>query len=141
MSDDIASATNYRAFAPVYIVGTAMSLISAVLGIVWSCKGGKRVSLLSQSGLILVLTICDVLYSLKFAVSAIAWYARGSPEDQGRMSFHLFRDNCMSSVVYEQCIGILCVALNAVKVLLGHPSPLPSQVLVIYISHFTVLDR
>lgn len=106
--------STYPELAPVYIAGAGLSIISAVYAVLRSKKDGKRLLKPSPSSFILVLTLLDLCYALKFAVSAIAWYAQNCPPNDERRSFHLWDDDCFVSVVYEQAVGMLCVSLNVV---------------------------
>jgi hypothetical protein len=106
--------STYGTVAPVYVGGAALSLLSALYALRLSRRQGKRLTLTSPSALILILTFLDVLYSLKFAVSALVWYALGSSSADNRKSFHAFDDDCLSSVIYEQFIGMACISLNVV---------------------------
>ena len=107
--------STYPDLAPVYIAGTALSILSATYAVMRSRREGKRLLKPSPSSLILVLTILDVCYAFKFALSAIAWYAQGSPAADDKRSFHLLADGCFLSVVYEQFVGMCCIALNFVR--------------------------
>jgi hypothetical protein len=64
-----------------------------------------------SSLLIQIITICDVLYTIKYTVTAIAWLAGDHAADT---SFHLFADNCAASACEatdghpDACLGV-CV--------------------------------
>lgn len=126
-------ADTYATIAPIYIGGAILSFVSCAYAIRMSLKEGKRLFRASPSTLILLLTLLDAAYALKFAVSAVVWYATGSSPDDSRSSFHGINDNCLLSVMYEQLVGMACVCLNAVSVPLACVpsslsfSPLPSQ--------------
>ena len=104
---------DYASVAPLHITGSTLSLVglAVVVSVVRSSR--KTTAMSSTTMLLMMTTACDFLYALKFLVSAIAFECGAS---DGRSSFHLFPDDCLSSVLYEHVVGMSCICLNAVSI-------------------------
>ena len=63
------------------------------------------------SAIILIITLVDLLYTLKYMVGALAWLLGQRDE---RASFHLIDDDCVSSLAYGQFMGMASISWNAV---------------------------
>ena len=105
MSSDVVT---YAAVVPYYIATGFVSLVlTLVIVFMYACSARMRRD--HASTVVTIVTVCDLLYTLKFLVSALAW--RGGADD--RDSFHLFDDNCLSSVAYGQFFGMAAISFNA----------------------------
>ena len=60
--------------------------------------------------LILIMTLMDFLYTIKFLVGELAWVG-GARAD--RDSFQLIPDDCMTSTAYGQFMGMASISWNA----------------------------
>ena len=105
-NDDVDS---YGGVVAVYIaLGLASVLATLVVAAVSTSSARLRRD--HYSSMILIITLCDLLYTLKFVVSAVAWAAG---RRDSRASFHLLADNCMSSTSYGVFTGLACISWNA----------------------------
>lgn len=111
----MSSNKSYETLAPVYLSGCSLSIVAGVIALRKTIAEGKTVDKSSPSLLFLAVTWASVCYSMKFGLSAVAWYASGEPEQDYRKSFHIIDDNCETSVLYEAFMGLLCVSLNVVR--------------------------
>lgn len=68
-----------------------------------------------SSKFILLITLADLLYSLKFMISAIAFIVGNNDDTHDRDSFHLVDDQCLSAVIVETFTSATSVSLNAVS--------------------------
>ncbi len=75
----------YADVAPVYITGSLLSIIGAIVVLV-AVKRTSRSPRSSTTILLIITTLLDCLYSIKFSLSALA-YEFGATDD--RHSFHL----------------------------------------------------
>ena len=96
----------YEAMAPVYLTVGLLSLLSTLAVIAVSRRVRDH-----PSTIILIITIVDLLYTLKYMVGALAWLCGARDE---RDSFHLINDDCVSSLAYGQFMGMACISWNAV---------------------------
>ena len=111
MSDDGVEASSdvYARVAPVYIgVGLLSVLCTVVINAMYWLTPRLRHD--HASTVINTVTTCDLLYTLKFLVSAIVWQAGARDE---RDSFHVVPDDCLSSVAYGQFFGMAAISWNA----------------------------
>ena len=105
-SDDVDA---YSGVVAVHIsLGLASVLATLVVAAVSTSSARLRRD--HYSSMILIITLCDLLYTLKYVVSAVAWAAG---RRDARASFHLLADNCMSATSYGVFTGLACISWNA----------------------------
>lgn len=101
---------DFAVFAPLYIVFGMLSLLGG-LAVALVLLRTPAIQRDHASRLILIITLVDVAFTLKYVVSAAAWEAGHTDP---RRSFHLFADNCLSSAAYGQFFAMACVSWNFV---------------------------
>jgi hypothetical protein len=99
----------YDSVADVYIGVSFVSVLFTLIVAVVSMSS-DRLRRDHYSSMVFTITVCDLLYTLKFLVSAAAWDAGYKNE---RSSFHLIQDDCMSATAYGIFTGLACVSWNA----------------------------
>ena len=98
----------YASVVPYYLgVGIISVSLAVVIYVLFACSRRQRTD--HAGALITIITVCDALYTLKFFLSALFW--NGGTDD--RRSFHLFDDDCESSVAYGQFFGMAAISFNA----------------------------
>lgn len=105
-ADDV---DTYGDVVPWYIGFSIVSVLATSLVTLVSTSSA-RIRSDHYSIMIQIITTCDLLYTLKFLVSAMAWVAGRT---DARSSFHLFGDDCMSAAAYGIFTGLACISWNA----------------------------
>jgi 1-phosphatidylinositol-4-phosphate 5-kinase len=99
----------YAQIAPFYLsVGFFSVVLTGIVTLMYMCS--PRMQRDHASTVVFIVTVCDLLYSLKFLVSALAW---GGGSDDDRDSFHFIPDNCLSAVAFGQFFGMAAISFNA----------------------------
>jgi hypothetical protein len=101
--------SHYGEAVPVYIVVSLLSVLATSLVTLVSTSS-RRLRGDHHSVMIQTITVCDLLFTLKFLIAAIAWAAG---KQDARSSFHLFADNCMSAAAYGVFTGLASTSWNA----------------------------
>ena len=100
---------SYGSVVAVYI-GLGLASLVATLVVAAVSTSSARLRRDHYSAMILTITLCDLLYTLKFFVAAVAWAAG---RRDARSSFHLLADDCMSASAYGVFTGLACISWNA----------------------------
>ncbi|KAA0171984.1 hypothetical protein FNF28_00301 [Cafeteria roenbergensis] len=105
-SDDTST---YDSIVDVHLYMGCLSFVGGflVLGMFW---WDKRLRQEQLGKMVQIITICDLLYTVKFVAGAVSWHMGLRDE---RDSFHIFPDNCLSSAVYGMLLSTAIVAWNA----------------------------
>ncbi|KAA0178006.1 hypothetical protein FNF27_00554 [Cafeteria roenbergensis] len=105
-SDDTST---YDSIVDVHLYTGCLSFVGGflVLGMFW---WDKRLRQEQLGKMVQIITICDLLYTVKFVAGAVSWHMGLRDE---RDSFHIFPDNCLSSAVYGMLLSTAIVAWNA----------------------------
>ncbi len=105
-SDDTGT---YDSIVDVHLYTGCLSFVGGflVLGMFW---WDKRLRQEQLGKMVQIITICDLLYTVKFVAGAVSWHMGLRDE---RDSFHIFPDNCLSSAVYGMLLSTAIVAWNA----------------------------
>jgi hypothetical protein len=98
----------YDAVADTYIGVSFVSVVSTLIVAIVSMSS-DRLRRDHYSSMVFTITLCDLLYTMKFLVSAAAWDAGYRNE---RSSFHLIEDDCMSATAYGIFTGLACISWN-----------------------------
>ena len=106
---------DYEALTPLYIIG--FCLTAAVT--IWLFKVLRRharqgASEAHRAKLFMFATVCDLIYCLKFFISAI-FYLCGETNEY--YSFHIFNDDCFSGGLYDAISALLSLGYHAVSIL------------------------
>lgn len=96
----------FESMAPIYLTLGLASLLGTIAVIAVSRRVRDH-----PSTIILIITVVDLLYTLKYMVGALAWLCGARDE---RDSFHLINDDCVSSLAYGQFMGMASISWNAV---------------------------
>lgn len=96
----------FAQMVPFYLALGVASIIGTIAVIVVSRRVRDH-----PSAIILIITVVDLLYTLKYMTGALAWLVGQRDE---RDSFHLINDDCVSSLAYGQFMGMASISWNAV---------------------------
>lgn len=100
---------SFRDLVPIYASGGTLSVVLMLtLSAIWIFSPTLRHDHSSQ--MIQMLTLCDLVYTLKYTIGALAW--TGGYNDETR-SLNIFEDNCMISTLWGQIVGMASISFNA----------------------------
>lgn len=101
----------FSMIAPVYLAAGFLSIVSTAV-ITWLYMTTPSLRNEHASTMIQIITICDLMFTLKFTTSALVYEIDSGDQ---RRSFHLFADRCLSAAAYEQFWGMAVIAWNSVR--------------------------
>eukprot|EP01138_Halocafeteria_seosinensis_P013084 gb/GECG01013362.1/.p1 GENE.gb/GECG01013362.1/~~gb/GECG01013362.1/.p1 ORF type:complete len:1282 (+),score=146.46 gb/GECG01013362.1/:1-3846(+) len=99
----------FEMVAPFYLSLGILSLIGASV-ITWLYFTTKSLRWEHASTMIQIITVCDLLFTLKFTVSALAFEL---DEGDARRSFHILDDGCRTAAAYEQFFAMAVIGWNS----------------------------
>jgi hypothetical protein len=105
----MAAEVSYGDVAGIHIGVGVLSLIGGAV-ILAMFEWDRRLASDQLGKMIWYMTVCDVLYTLKFFVSAVVWEV-GLRND--RSSFHLIPDDCFTSAAYGMFLSMAIISWNA----------------------------